>query len=271
MQDKINSISSQNFPTADTLPGEQSVVKNYLALPTAFLKNNGEKTLTRVKNTVGRREVNRSQQPQQNQADKKHFDLMLPVSVGAVPPCPPSLAPKKHFYLMLSVSFLCLSLGTAGCVVVLDEKNFPKLPNSTVVPTTPTTIINPTTLEKSIHEQVNEYRRSQNLPPLKLDSNIIAVARAHSQAMASGRTTFSHDGFEQRVEEISRQIDYRSAGENLAYNFGYQDPGKQAVIGWIKSPGHRKNMEGNFDLTGIGVAQNAKGEYYFTQLFIRRR
>lgn len=211
------------------------------------MENKGDKRLTAVKNIPVKTESNHSKQPQQN----RHR--------------------KKHFYLLLPVSFLCLSLGTAGCVIVLDEKNFPKLPNSTVVPTTPTTIINPTTLERAIHEQVNEYRRSQNLPPLKLDSNIIAVARAHSKAMASGRATFSHDGFDQRVEEISRRIDYRSAGENLAYNFGYSDPGKQAVVGWIKSPGHRKNMEGNFDLTGIGVAQNAKGEYYFTQLFIRQR
>jgi uncharacterized protein YkwD len=30
-------------------------------------------------------------------------------------------------------------------------------------------------------------------------------------------------------------------------------------------------MEGNFDLTGIGVSKNAKGEYYLTQIFIKRR
>jgi uncharacterized protein YkwD len=40
----------------------------------------------------------------------------------------------------------------------------------------------------------------------------------------------------------------------------------QAVDGWIKSDGHRKNMEGQFlILTGTGL-RNAKGEYYFTQL-----
>jgi uncharacterized protein YkwD len=30
-------------------------------------------------------------------------------------------------------------------------------------------------------------------------------------------------------------------------------------------------MEGNFNVTGIGVAKNDKGEYYFTQLFILER
>ncbi|CAL1157815.1 unnamed protein product [Cladocopium goreaui] len=39
--------------------------------------------------------------------------------------------------------------------------------------------------------------------------------------------------------------------------------------GWIKSPGHRKNLEGAFDLCGIGVAQASTGEFFFTQLFAR--
>ena len=49
---------------------------------------------------------------------------------------------------------------------------------------------------------------------------------------------------------------------------GYQDPVSTAVDGWIKSDGHRQNMEGNYNLTGIGVAMNPQGEYYFTQIFI---
>ncbi len=53
-------------------------------------------------------------------------------------------------------------------------------------------------LEQSAHEQVNQYRASLNLPPLKLDPRISEVAREHSKAMASDRATFSHDGFEQR-------------------------------------------------------------------------
>lgn len=55
------------------------------------------------------------------------------------------------------------------------------------------------------------------------------------------------------------------------YNQGYSEEATAAVQGWIKSTGHRQNMEGNFNLTGIGVATNAKGQYYFTQMFIRSR
>jgi uncharacterized protein YkwD len=126
------------------------------------------------------------------------------------------------------------------------------------------------TLEQSIHQQINQYRQSHKLPPLILDPRISEQARTHSQAMASGKVPFSHQGFEQRVGAIRRVIPDRAAAENVAFNKGYSNPGQQAVQGWIKSPGHRTNIEGDYSLTGIGIAKNAKGEYYFTQIFIRR-
>lgn len=127
-----------------------------------------------------------------------------------------------------------------------------------------------TALEQSIHQQINEYRQSRNLPPLTLDSRISAQALAHSQAMASG-IPLSHDGFEERTQAIRKSISYRAAAENVAFNQGYSNPDVQAVQGWIESPGHRVNIEGQYDLTGIGIAQNSQGEYYFTQIFIRSR
>lgn len=126
-------------------------------------------------------------------------------------------------------------------------------------------------LEQAIYTQINQYRKSKGLSPLTIDARINQQALAHSQAMASGKVPFSHAGFEQRVKTIGKTIPYQSAAENVAYNMGYQDPATQAVQGWLKSPGHRKNIEGQFNLTGIGIAKNAKGEYYFTQIFIRRR
>lgn len=126
------------------------------------------------------------------------------------------------------------------------------------------------TLEQSIHQQINQYRQSRKLPPLILDPRISEQARAHSQAMASGKVPFSHQGFEQRVGAIRRVIPDRASAENVAFNKGYSNPEQQAVQGWIKSPGHRINIEGKYNLTGIGIAKNAKGEYYLTQIFIRR-
>ncbi|MGB3268101.1 MAG: CAP domain-containing protein, partial [Microcoleus sp.] len=124
-------------------------------------------------------------------------------------------------------------------------------------------------LEKAVNQQINQYRASKNLPPLSVDPRITQQARIHSQNMASGKVKFSHEGFEGRVKAIS--IPYQSVAENVAYNMGYSDPVRNAVEGWIKSEGHRKNIEGQFNLTGIGIAKNAKGEYYFTQIFVLSR
>ncbi|MGK7922031.1 MAG: CAP domain-containing protein [Trichodesmium sp.] len=126
-------------------------------------------------------------------------------------------------------------------------------------------------LEKSVFAQINQYRQSQNLPPLQWNNSIAEQARIHAQQMANGEATFSHDGFKERVELISQKITYQGAAENIANNLGYSNPGKKAVEGWIKSPGHQKNMVGDYNLTGIGIAQNSEGTYYFNQIFIKTR
>ena len=126
-------------------------------------------------------------------------------------------------------------------------------------------------LEQSIYQQINQYRQSQNLPPLQLDPRISQQARQHSQAMAAGKVPFSHNGFEQRAKALGEEIPYQSVAENIAFNQGYANPATEAVQGWLNSSGHLKNIVGQFDLTGVGVAKNAAGEYYFTQIFIKRR
>ena len=126
-------------------------------------------------------------------------------------------------------------------------------------------------LEQAIHKGVNQYRLSRSLAPVRKDERISHVARKHSQAMARGSMPFSHNGFKKRVKTIGRTIPYRKAGENLAVLKGYPDLVGTAIQGWIDSPGHRKTMEGDFDLAGVGIAKNAKGEYYFTQIFVQQR
>jgi uncharacterized protein YkwD len=86
--------------------------------------------------------------------------------------------------------------------------------------------------------------------------------------MANGRTAFGHDGFEARIEDISKKMGrVTAAAENVAYG----NLSSEAVVdGWIKSPGHRKNMLGNFTLIGIGTAKGKGNIVYFTQIFISK-
>ncbi|HLO83923.1 MAG TPA: CAP domain-containing protein [Nostocaceae cyanobacterium] len=123
-----------------------------------------------------------------------------------------------------------------------------------------------TTLEKLVFEQINQYRIAKGLPKLTLNASITRQARIHSQNMARGKVPFSHQGFEQRVKALP--LVYNSAAENVAFNQGYNNPANQAVVGWINSPGHLKNIQGQYNLTGVGVAINSKGEVYLTQIFV---
>jgi uncharacterized protein YkwD len=121
-------------------------------------------------------------------------------------------------------------------------------------------------LEQRVHQLINQYRISKNLPPLTTNEIITKQARIHSRAMAKKRVTLGHDGFGKRVERISRFLPYSVAAENVAYNKGYSDCAQQTVQSWLESPKHRKNIRGNYRLTGIGVAKNPRGAYYFTQI-----
>jgi uncharacterized protein YkwD len=123
-------------------------------------------------------------------------------------------------------------------------------------------------LEEEILFHVNKYRRSKGLSVLKMNSVITTEAVKHSKNMASGRTPFSHSGFSTRVNRISNQLGMVSASaENVAY--GYLSA-KEVVNGWLRSPGHKKNIEGRYTLTGIGVAKERRGKLFFTQLFVTK-
>jgi uncharacterized protein YkwD len=124
-------------------------------------------------------------------------------------------------------------------------------------------------LEIEVKNLINTYRKNQGLEPLILDPLLSAQARQHSQDMADGLIPFGHDGFQDRV--TASNIGYGGAAENVAYNQGYTRPSTVAVEAWLRSSGHKTNIEGNYNLTGIGVAKNVQGRIYYTQMFLRTR
>lgn len=99
------------------------------------------------------------------------------------------------------------------------------------------------------------------------NSYISSVALGHSRDMLTGRSPFGHDGFRQRIGRISGKLGrLHVAAENVAS--GPMDA-REVVDGWLHSPGHRRNIMGDFRLTGIGVAEAANGMIYFTQIFVK--
>lgn len=64
------------------------------------------------------------------------------------------------------------------------------------------------------------------------------------------------------------QRGYAANAENIAASNSTFDPAGQAVIGWVGSPSHMKNLSNPlYTHTGIGFAKGSDGTYYFTQIF----
>jgi len=116
-------------------------------------------------------------------------------------------------------------------------------------------------------DNTNIFRAQQNMPPMKWNQALADIAAEHAGQMARGEMPFSHQDFNKRVDRYP--FPHMSAAENLAYNAGVSDVAGVAVDGWIKSPGHRRNLLGAFDQCGLGVARSCTGEFYLTQLFAR--
>lgn len=122
-------------------------------------------------------------------------------------------------------------------------------------------------LEDDILVLINRHRKSKGLPALTSSPVIEQEARRHSMAMATKRISFGHDGFNIRSKIITSKLPGTNAvAENVAYG---SNTAKEVVDGWLNSPGHKKNIEGNYKLTGIGVARDQQSRLYFTQIFAR--
>jgi uncharacterized protein YkwD len=120
---------------------------------------------------------------------------------------------------------------------------------------------------------VNAFRKKKGKPALVWNEEIYKSCLAHSQAMAQGKERFGHGGFSARVAALWETVGSGQAAENVHYHGG--DWGKThaetAVESWIDSPGHNKNMRGEFTHSAIAVAKNKRGNYYFTQIFLNLR
>ena len=126
-------------------------------------------------------------------------------------------------------------------------------------------------MEDSVHSLINAERSANGVAPLTHDAALRRVARAHSQDMIR-RNFFSHtnpDGLSPFDRMTMDFIEYVAAGENIAWNVGYQDPDRRVVDGWMNSAGHRANiLNATFTHAGLGVARRTTdGAWYFTQLF----
>ncbi len=121
--------------------------------------------------------------------------------------------------------------------------------------------------EKEILGHINTYRQENNLKPYIWNDFMANLARHHSQNMAEHRVSFSHDGYEDRLNQVKHSNPvYLGGSENVAYS----KPGDHNPIDqWKKSEGHNKNLLGKFTHCGVGWVQNKDLEFYYTALFAK--
>ncbi|RYZ53452.1 MAG: CAP domain-containing protein [Sphingobacteriales bacterium] len=123
-------------------------------------------------------------------------------------------------------------------------------------------------MEAQILDLINNYRARKGLSKLEPNSEMDRVAARHSRSMASKAVPFGHAGFDSRYKELSGKFPgMRSMSENVAYG---NLTAQKVVDLWLKSNGHRKNIEGDFNYSGIGIQADNKGQLYFTQLFMKK-
>jgi uncharacterized protein YkwD len=156
-----------------------------------------------------------------------------------------------------------MTISLSACCLALFSFTSPAPPQKTTVP-------NPAdSFNVQILYYVNQFRVQNGKSALTMNPDMVETAAIHSQAMAQGSVPFGHDNFDLRFKYVAAKLGGIDAfAENVA--MGVMDAG-QVVDGWAHSPGHRKNMLGDYNITGIATATAANGQIYFTQLFAHKQ
>jgi uncharacterized protein YkwD len=112
---------------------------------------------------------------------------------------------------------------------------------------------------------VNAERAKLGLSPLVEAPKLNNMADVRAKESVSSFSHIRPDGTICSTIFAEYSLNYKSAGENLAY--GYKTA-VETVNAWMNSPEHRANiLSGNYVYIGIGVYTTADGATYCSQLF----
>lgn len=163
----------------------------------------------------------------------------------------------KQLLSLAMLLFICCAPIECSALAPKKEKNRTKIPSEQEIQQQ----------EEQLLKMINEVRRSHDLPDLVYWDALAINALEHSTNMADNKVEFGHGGFDQRAQNVKKMGKYRALGENVAYTYYVRDPLQKSIDMWMKSPGHRKNILGDYTKTGIGIAYSQDGTCYLTQLF----
>ena len=122
----------------------------------------------------------------------------------------------------------------------------------------------------------NQKRTARGLIALRLDSDLMAIAKTRADVMAKN-DVLSHtepNGTSVFSRLSADGVHWYAAAEIIAYNTysTLSTTVKAAIDSWMGSSGHRAIMlSTNYNYVGFGVAVSASGKRYFAGVFVKQR
>lgn len=157
------------------------------------------------------------------------------------------------------LSLMFIALFTFSCSTDNAELEYEETNELLVIPESKD-------IEIEIMELINEYRLSKGLSVLNNNDVVKGKAYSHTEYMVKANNV-SHDNFFSRKNYLVNNIGAATVSENVAYAY---TSAQSVVNAWIKSDGHRKNIEGDFTDFEVSAEQNNEGKWYYTNIFIKR-
>ncbi|WP_298531820.1 CAP domain-containing protein [uncultured Algibacter sp.] len=162
----------------------------------------------------------------------------------------------KTAYLKTRMFLVCFAVIISGISCSKDETSIPEEANNE----------DAVNIEAQILQLVNTHRESIGKSALASNSFAASLAKDHTLFMID-QGKLSHDNSDERFERLFDEEKANKVGENVAYKY---NTAEKVMEAWLNSSGHKKNIEGDFTHVGISALKNDAGQYYYTQLFLRK-
>lgn len=132
--------------------------------------------------------------------------------------------------------------------------------------------------ERAVLDAVNRTRTEHGMPAMRPNRAMTEAARGHAQEL-SVRGELDHQSVQRGRETFAQRLalagapEWTLAGENLmVLPHPTADVAGDVVLGWLASASHRAEMlEPGYTDSGVGIARDARGDWYIVQLYVRRR
>jgi len=122
------------------------------------------------------------------------------------------------------------------------------------------------TIEIQILELINNHRLSIGVNPLESMDIIKSQAFSHTEHMVI-ENEVSHDNFFERSDYLKANAGAKVVSENVAYGYTRAE---SVVNAWLRSESHKLNIEGNFTNFDVSAEQNEEGNWFYTNIFIKK-